>query len=146
LGVLAGQQREVTAILRAIPEERASFRYQAGKWSIRELVGHITDSERVFSYRALFFARGGKAELPPFDQDEFVAHAAAERVALSGLVDQFEALRQSNVLLFRQLPPDAWMRSGIASGVRVSVRGLAYVTAGHVRHHMRVLRDRYGLP
>ena len=143
VAVLAGQAEETLALLRGISEERSRHRYAPGKWSLRELLGHLTDTERVFAYRALWFARGFDTELPSFDQDVAAAAAHADGVAWTAHVEGFAAVRRASVALFRSLPAEAWSRGGIASGNRVTVRALAYIIAGHEAHHVAVLKERY---
>jgi hypothetical protein len=145
LELLEAQGREVVALLRGIPEPKSLFRYAEGKWSIREVVSHINDTERVFTFRALWFARGFAGPLPSFDQNLGVAAARADEVAWSMLVEEFNSLRNATAVLFRSLPDEAWTRGGIASDRQVSVRALAYMVAGHVIHHVKVLRDRYAI-
>jgi len=143
LAVLERQLAEVPAALAPFGEERAGFRYAPGKWSVREVVGHVADSERVFSYRALRFARGDATPLAGFDQDPYVAHSGAEACRLADLAAGWEHLRRANLALFRQFEPAAWSRAGEASDARVTVRALVWITAGHLRHHLRVLGERY---
>ena len=143
VAVLAGQAEETLALLRGISEERSRHRYASGKWSIRELLSHLTDAERVFAYRALWFARGFDTELPSFDQDVAAAAAHADAVAWAAHVEDFATVRRASVALFRNLPAEAWSRGGIASGNRVTVRALAYIIAGHEAHHVAVLKERY---
>lgn len=133
----------VRAAFDAVPAARADFRYAAGKWSIRELAGHLNDGERVFAYRAMCFSRRDATPLPGFDEDDYVANAPFGRVPLADLVAEFEHQRRSNVLLFRALGPEAWSRSGTASDNAMTVRALAYCLVGHVRHHLGVLQARY---
>jgi hypothetical protein len=140
---LSAQRDETLAVLRAIPEERAGHRYADGKWSVREVVGHINDTERLFAMRAFWFARGFDSPLPSFEQEIAAANGANGELPLAAYVDEFDALRASTVHLFDHLTPEAWMRRGIASGMPFSVRALAYIGAGHVMHHMNVLRERY---
>jgi uncharacterized damage-inducible protein DinB len=143
IGVLAGQGEETLAFLRGLSEERSRYRYAPGKWSIRELLSHLTDTERVFAFRAVWFARGFDTELPSFDQDVAASAARADEVAWASHVEEFQAVRQATVALFRNLPADAWPRGGIASGNHVTVRALAYIIAGHEAHHVAVLKERY---
>ena len=131
------------ACLRAIPESRAGHRYAPGKWSIREVVGHICDAERVFLYRALRFARNDSTPLPGFDENAFVSASRFDDRALAGLVAEFEAVRAATVPFFDALYPEEWTRHGTASGKGMSVRGLAWVIAGHELHHLDVLGTRY---
>ena len=144
-GDIVGQMESRTTVelLRAVSEERSLYRYAPPKWSIREVVSHINDTERVFAHRALWFARGFDSELPSFDQDLAVAAAGADARTLASHIDEFQALRASTHSLFRELPPEAWMRRGLASGNPFTVRALAYIIVGHVNHHLRVLRERY---
>jgi len=146
LPVLARQPDEVRAALEGVSGERAGFRYGPDKWSIREVVGHFTDAERVFGFRAMTFARGDKAPLPSFEENDYAAVAGHDRYALPDLVAEFEALRRSNVSMLAHLDPAAVARVGIANGSPVSVRALAFIMAGHVRHHLGVLSSKYGVP
>ena len=126
-----------------ISEESSLHRYEPGKWSIREVLSHITDTERVFAVRLMWFARGLTPPLPSLDQDVAVAGAQADAIAWAGHVEEFHQVRLSNISLFRHVPADAWSRSGIASDHRVTVRALAYLIAGHAAHHIAILRQRY---
>jgi hypothetical protein len=130
-------------LLRGFNEEKGNYRYAPGKWTVKELLGHITDSERVFAYRALVFARNDSAALPGFDQDPWVQYANHSNVSLKDLVDEFDAVRRSTIHLLRQLDPAAWMRLGIANNNPITVRALAYVIAGHTEHHLEILKSRY---
>jgi DinB superfamily len=145
LGTLATQIDATLAELRNVSEADSLKRYAAGKWSVREAVGHMIDTERIFAYRALRFARGDRQDLPGFEQDDYVAAAQFDRRPWAGLLEEFEAVRRSNVLMFRGLGEEAWRRQGVANGDAMSVRAAAYVIAGHELHHMRVLRKHYGL-
>jgi nitroimidazol reductase NimA-like FMN-containing flavoprotein (pyridoxamine 5'-phosphate oxidase superfamily)/uncharacterized damage-inducible protein DinB len=142
---LAHQIHETVAPLRAVPEEQEGFRYRDGAWSVREVVAHLVDAERVFSYRAAAFARGDDAPLPPMDQDAWARQADADERPLQELVDEWVAVRQATVHLFRGLSEETWKRSGTASGNLVSVRALAWIIAGHELHHRALFRERYGL-
>ena len=141
--VLATQLDEAIAFLSAISEEQSLQRYAPDKWSMRELLGHVNDGERVFMYRAMWFARGFEDSLPSFDQEIGFKAAESDRVSWASHVEEFRAIRASTVAFFRNLPADAWLRSGIASDNPVTVRALAYVVAGHLSHHLNVLRERY---
>lgn len=143
VSVLENQLEETTALLRGISEEKSLFRYAQGKWSIRESWGHVNDAERVFTSRALWFARRLGEPMPSFDQDVAVANSAADSVSWASHVDEFRAIRSASNAFFRNLPPDAWMRSGTASGNPFTVRALAYVVAGHTVHHVAILREKY---
>ena len=142
LEVLTDQLRDAVAFFQDIPESRSGFRYAPGKWSIAELVGHVIDSERVYGFRALAFARGDASPLPGFDQEDY-ARAARVAVSLRALAREFGHVRRSHLLFFERLSPDDWRRSGVANGARVTVRALAYMMAGHLRHHVAILTSRY---
>lgn len=137
------QADEVLPFLAAISEEKSLHRYAPGKWSIRQVLNHVTDTERAFAFRALWFARGFDEPLPSYDQNIAAAGAQADGVAWSAHVDEFCRVRLATVSLFRNLPADAWKRTGVASDNVFTVRALAYIMPGHVTHHVRVLRERY---
>jgi hypothetical protein len=134
---------ESRALLAGISEETSLHRYAPDKWSIRELLNHITDTERAFAFRALWFARGFTSPLPGYDQNIAAAGAAADNIAWAAHVEEFERVRLSTISLFRNMPAEGWKRSGIASDNPVSVRALAFIIAGHVAHHLTILRERY---
>lgn len=144
--VLAEQIPALRTTLSSLPDDRAGFRYAPGKWTVRETVGHLIDGERVFGYRALWFARGDVQPLPGFEQDFFAAAARHDRYPIGELVDEFCALRESHVLMFRHLDAEAWQRHGTASDHSMSTRAAAFGMAGHVLYHAALLRDRYGIP
>jgi hypothetical protein len=141
--ILESQAAETVAFLEAIPQTLAGHRYAAGKWSIAEALCHINDTERLFTMRAFWFARGFESPLPSYEPDPAVKMARPEERPWSAHVREFEAIRASTVAFFENLPPDAWVRSGVASDCPFSVRSLAYIAAGHVIHHTQVLRERY---
>ncbi len=143
VSVLARQLDETVAFLTTISEEQSLQRYAPEKWSMRELLGHVNDGERVFMYRAMWFARGFQDPLPSFDQEIGFKAADSDNVSWSSHIDEFHAIRSSTVAFFRNLPADAWLRSGVASDSPVSVRAIAYIVAGHLSHHVGVLRERY---
>jgi hypothetical protein len=132
-------------LLDRVPPERETYRYGEGKWSIREIVGHLIDGERVFGYRALCLARGETQNLPGFDQDQYMLTAPFDRIDLEDLLSEFRLVRLSNIAMLRTLDEAAWTRMGTANGNAVSVRALVYIMVGHLRHHMAVLRERYGV-
>lgn len=140
---LSAQLDETLALLRSIPEERAGHAYEPGKWTIRQLVGHVIDGERIFAYRALAIARGERANLPSMEQDEYMEHARFDERTLASLREEFEYVRRSNILMMRGFDAEAWARRGVASDNEVTVLALAYVIAGHELHHVGVLRARY---
>lgn len=143
IAILEQQLEEAVRQLRAIPEEAGALRYAPGKWSVREVVGHIGDTERIMSYRLLRVARGDRTPLPGFDENAFVAGADFDAAALDSLVAEFIRIRESTLALVRGIPPQAWQRVGDVSGFPVSARALAYVIAGHERHHRGVIAERY---
>jgi hypothetical protein len=144
LAALAADRSATIELLGSIPESKADHRYEPGKWSIREVLQHMVDTERVFGFRAAWFARSPGSSLPGFEQDDFV-RTAPPKTTLSTLVSEFDHLRQGHVLFLSALEPNAWTRSGVASGSPVTVRALAAILAGHSRHHAAVLRERYGV-
>ena len=143
VGVLESQLGETAAVLSAIPDARSVYRYAPGKWSLREMVSHVTDTERVFAARAFWFARGFESPLPDFDQDPCARAARADEIPWARHVDDFRAVRGATLALFQNLFPEAWSRTGVASGNTFTVRAMAYITAGHVAHHLAVLKDKY---
>jgi hypothetical protein len=144
--VLERQSREIEELAESVPRERETYRYAPDKWSIREVFGHMADAERVFGFRAFCISRGEQAALPSFDQEAYVARSRFDAYPLAELVTEFTTLRASNLTVLHRLVEDDWNRTGTASGATVSVRALAFILAGHVRHHVGVLRSRYGVP
>ena len=140
---LVSQSAEILAVLRTVGEEKSKHRYADGKWSARELVSHVNDTERLFVSRAFWFARGFDTPLPSFDQEVAVAMSGAHDRTWNSHVEEFEAVRASTITFFRSLPAEAWDRRGVASDRPFSVRALAYIAAGHVTHHIGILRERY---
>jgi len=141
--ILHGQVAEMLPLLQGITEERSRHRYAPDKWSLREVLGHLNDTERLFVARAFWFARGFDSPLPSFDQNTAVAAAAADQRSWNSHVEEFLAVRAATVAFFQNLPADAWARRGVASGNPFTVRALAYLAAGHVTHHMKIVRERY---
>jgi len=141
--VLERQIVETARLLASIDEAKAAYRYAPGKWSIKQIVGHLSDIERVFQYRALAFARGDAAPLPGVEQDDYVAAANFDVRSLEDLSMEFQAVRKGGIALFRSLSEDAFLRTGEASGFTFTVRAIPYILAGHELHHMSVLRERY---
>jgi hypothetical protein len=143
LGFLKTQLAGLETILSSISNEKSLYRYLPEKWSIRQLLNHVTDTERAFAFRALWFARGFSSPLPGYDQDIAAAGAEADRVSWADHIEEFKQVRLSTISLFENLPPVAWLRTGIASDNPFTVRALAFIIAGHVAHHTSVLRERY---
>ena len=143
VAALESQLDPALRLLANISEEKSLHRYAPDKWSIRQVLNHVSDAERVFLYRALWFARGFDTPLPGFDQNIAVPHATADQFSWASHVGDFSAVRAATLSFFRNLPEDAWSRTGIASDNPVSVRALAYIIAGHVAHHLAILQERY---
>jgi len=141
--ILESQRSSTLALLKSIPEERAAHRYAPDKWSIADVVAHVNDCERLFAFRAFWFARGFDSPLPSFDQQVAAAHARADGRPLRSHIEEFSTVRASVLDLFANLAADAWSRRGVASDNPLTVRALAFITAGHVLHHAAILKDRY---
>jgi uncharacterized damage-inducible protein DinB len=144
LSILAAQLEQSTALLKSVDDRRASeFSYAPGKWTIKQILGHLIDTERIFGYRAHHVARNDAAVLPGFEQDDYVAAGSFNERTLKSLIDEFRVVRQSTIALFENLPQPAWMRQGNANKYSVTVRGIAFLAAGHEAHHMKILREKY---
>ena len=139
------QLSETLILLRSLSEQHGTFRYEPDKWSVKEVLGHLIDAERIMSYRALCIARGERAPLPGFEQDDYVSNGNFDSRGVATLAREFEQVRRATISLFRNLEPEVWERRGRANNVEISVRALAYIIAGHELHHKAVLKDRYGL-
>ncbi len=134
---------ELVVLLGPVKPEEETFGYAKGKWSIREIVGHLIDGERVFGYRVFCIARGEQQSLPGFDQNDYMATSHYDQIELEDLISELRLIRLGNVALLRTLDEEAWSRVGVANDNSVSVRALVFIMAGNVRHHMNVLRERY---
>jgi hypothetical protein len=143
VGVMERQLEDVGDILASISEEKSLHRYAPEKWSIRQVLSHLNDTERAFAFRALWFGRDFHDPLPSFDQNISVNAAHADVYSWASHVAEFRDIRRATVALFRKLPSEAWGRSGVASGNAVTVRALAYIITGHVSHHIAILDERY---
>lgn len=143
LTVLEEQRHELMGFLGALDKATADFRYGPEKWSVKEVLGHVVDTERIFGARALCFARGETIPLPPFEQDEYVKFAGFDKRSLSSLSREFEAVRRSTESLFDGFDEDQWNRGGVANEVHMTVRAVAHIVAGHAAHHLAVIRGRY---
>jgi hypothetical protein len=143
LPVLGQQLEDILARFRPIPSARGEFRYAPGKWTLKDIVGHLSDTERVFSYRALSIARGDPAALPSFDDQAWVAEVGAADRTLLDMIEEWGQVRRATLALLRHLPEAAWSRRGTANSQPISVRALAYIIAGHTRHHLEVVEARY---
>ncbi len=137
------QMDDALALFATISEERSTHRYAPEKWSIRQVLNHVTDTERAMAFRALWFARKFQSPLDSFDQDIAATGAEADRVSWAAHVEEFRTVRLATISLYANLPPEAWMRTGVASGNTFTVRSLAYIISGHASHHIRILRERY---
>lgn len=145
LDALRAQESLIAALPSLIAEERADYRYHEKKWSVREVVGHMTDAERVYQYRALTLARNGDPDLRRWDPDGYVASAAYGSRPIADLATELLQVRKATTLLFANLPATAWSQAGTLNGKPLSVRALAFIAAGHFQRHLNVLRERYGV-
>ena len=134
---------ETIAFLRSIPESKLSHRYAPDKWSVKQVVGHLADGERVFQYRAFRFSRADATPVPGFEENLYVANAPFDDVPMPDLIDEFESLRRASIHLFSNLTEEAMARRGVANDAGISVRAIAFIIAGHVSHHIQVLKERY---
>lgn len=137
------QQGNMLEFLRPLSEEVAQSAYAPGKWTVKQVLGHITDTERIFTYRALCLARGETNPLPGFDQDEYIQAAHFNACSLASLLEEFRAVREATLALYWNLPAEAWHRRGTVNNYSATVRGLAFTSAGHELHHLKILRERY---
>lgn len=145
LEILRDQAQSTLEWLGRLTPEQAAFRYAEGKWSVRQLLGHIVDTERIMAYRALRLSRAEHVPLPGFDQDTFVLHAPHDRMPLLEILEEYTHVRSATLCLLRSMDEAAWDRSGIVSDNHVTVRALAWIIAGHELAHLQVLRERYQL-
>lgn len=143
LAAMGSESGRTAELLSGLSPEQADHRYAEGKWSVKELVGHIIDAERMFGYRAHCFAREDPAELPGFEQDDYVRSSNAGSRSMQDLVDELRAVRQSNLAFFGGLDEEMWSRRGVGSGCAFTVRALAYIIVGHEMHHRGVIESRY---
>ena len=143
LQILAQQMEETQALLKSLPTGKADFRYAPDKWSLKEVIGHMVDTERVFAYRALCFSRNDKTPLPSFEQNDYVENANFHQRTLEDIAEEFRLVRQANIILFRSFDEEVEGRKGIASGVEFTVRAIPYIIAGHELHHRGILEERY---
>ncbi len=135
--------KSVKEFIFSLPKEKLSYRYAKDKWTIREILVHIMDDERIFAYRALRFARNDKTELPGFEQDDYVPYSKANDRSLKDIFEEYETIRKATLSLFNSFNEEDFLRSGVANGHSVSVRALAYHLAGHEVHHMKIIKERY---
>jgi DinB family protein len=142
---LETQTKETESLLRRITEEKSKYRYAPEKWSIKTMLRHLTDTERIFGYRILAFARGESQPLPGFDENVYANGSDADERPWADLLEEWRTVRAATLAMLRGLSAEAWGRSGVAGGSKRSVRGIAYNTLGHERHHLEVLREKYGV-
>jgi uncharacterized damage-inducible protein DinB len=142
---LTEQLQEVDQLFKTVTDRGALARYADGKWSIKEVLGHLSDTERIFSYRLLRIARGDPTPLPGYDENSYVPAGNFDQRPLAMLLAELRATRLSTAAMMEGLPPESWTRRGVANDKPISARALAYIIVGHVTHHLGTLRDRYGL-
>jgi hypothetical protein len=143
VGFLEQQLQDITQLIGSIDETQGNFRYEAGKWSIKEVIGHVIDTERVFAYRALVFSRNDRTELPGFDQDSWVQHANYPALEIRDIATEFASVRQATILLFKHMEASAWLRQGMANRNPMTARAAAFIIGGHAQHHLDILKSRY---
>ncbi|MEO6522554.1 MAG: DinB family protein [Mucilaginibacter sp.] len=143
--ILQSQQQSTYEFLKSIPADKAQYAYADGKWTVKQCIGHMTDTERVMAYRALRFARNDNTALPGFDQDDYVANSRHNNFELADLIEEFRLTREANMYFFKSLNAEEKQRFGLASGNRVTVNALLYIIAGHELHHIQIFKERYGL-
>jgi uncharacterized damage-inducible protein DinB len=143
VGALESQRRQTLILLSGRDESEGDFRYAPDKWSVKEVLGHVCDSERIFTYRALRIARGDRTPLAGFEQDDYVRNSPFATRPIAEIIEDYIAVRRATLTLFRNLDEAAWLRRGIANNNEISVRALAYITAGHELHHRRILEQKY---
>lgn len=143
LPALAAQPEELQSLLGSLPEEKGLHSYADDKWTIKELIGHLIDGERMFAYRLFRISRGDKTPIEGFEQDGYIENAHSNDRTFADLLEEFRLLRRANMLFFDNLTDDAWSRIGTANNVQISVRALAFIMAGHIRHHISILKERY---
>lgn len=143
IDVLFNQLDETTALLTNLEESQANYNYAPGKWTLKEVLGHISDTERIMSYRLLRFSRGDQTPLPGYDEDEYVQQASFHSRSLDDLLKEFTAVRHATCALMQGLSVESWLRKGIANDKEISVRAIAYIIAGHELHHVKIIKERY---
>jgi hypothetical protein len=143
--VLAAQTALVEEVAASVGADRELYAYGPGKWTIRQVMGHLVDAERVFAYRALCFSRGEQQPLPGFNENAYVDHARFNDRRLAEMTGEFALMRQANVAMLGALDDAQWSNAGVSNGKSITVRAIAYVMAGHVRHHVNILAERYGV-
>ncbi len=145
LPILDDQPAELRAMFGDMPDDKGTYAYEAGKWTLKEVLSHLIDGERFFAYRMLRISRGDKTPIEGFEQDDYIENSNANNRSFANLLDEFDLQRRSNMLFVKNLSDEATKRLGTASGYTVSVRALVYIMAGHVRHHVNILKERYSV-
>ena len=140
---LIGSAEITAALLHDVSDDVAERAYAAGKWTLKEVLLHCADAERIFAYRALRIARGDETPLPGWDENAYAPQSGAAARSLHSILDEFESVREATVTLFQGLPEESWSRVGTANGRSISVRAIAWITAGHLLHHLQVIQERY---
>ncbi|WP_040950514.1 DinB family protein [Gorillibacterium massiliense] len=143
IALLEQQERELAELFRPVTEDQGAYRYEPGKWSIKELLGHINDTERMMAGRALRIARGDRTPLAGFEQDDYVASAKSERLSVAFLLEEAVAVRKASLTLFKGLPEEAWSYSGLLMEKEISALSLACIIYGHTQHHLEIFKERY---
>ena len=143
LDTLAKQPIKLNDIFSTMPEEKGAFRYAEGKWSIKELLGHLIDGERMFAYRLFRISRGDETPIEGFEQDGYIENAHSNERSFADLLEEFSLLRSANMIFFKNLRDEGWSRVGTANKVKISVKALVYIMAGHIEHHLEILKERY---
>ena len=142
---LEKQPSELKDLFANVSEDRGTFSYEEGKWTLKEVLSHIVDGERMFAYRVLRISRGDETPIEGFEQDGYIENSNANNRCFADLLDEFELQRRSNLLLIRNLSDEGTRKIGTASGLPISVRGLVYIMAGHIRHHQAIFKDKYSI-
>ena len=145
LDILISQLEETTSFLSSLEETQWNYRYAPGKWTLKEVLGHISETERIMSYRLLRMSRGDQTPLPGYDEDEYVKEACFHSHSATDLLEEFRAVRHSTYTLIRGLNEEGWGRKGVANNKEISVRAIAFIIAGHELHHMKIIKDKYVL-
>ena len=143
IAALAAQPTELQDMFTALPDEKGTYRYDDGKWSIKEVLGHLIDGERIFAYRVFRIARADETPIEGFEQDGYIENAHSNDRSFGGLLEEFNLLRRANLIFFDHLRDEQWRFVGVANNARISVRAIAFIMAGHVRHHTNILGERY---
>jgi hypothetical protein len=143
VSILNEQESALVRLFSSLNEEQALSRYEAGKWSLKEVLAHMTDTERIMSYRLLRIARGDSTDLPGFDQDIFISNNNFDELALTDLIQDFKSVRQATLALLPTISDTAWTRFGTANTYAISARAIAYVIAGHAQHHLNIAEQKY---